>query len=56
MEKMTRRGFLGALPVAAAAVADLALAAPGPILDLHQHTNYEGRSDAELIAPRLQDR
>jgi uncharacterized protein len=50
MEKMTRRGFLGALPVAAAAVADLALAAPEPILDLHQHTNYEGRSDAELIA------
>jgi uncharacterized protein len=50
MLKMTRRGFLGALPVAAAAAADLAFAASEPILDLHQHTKYEGRSDAELIA------
>ena len=50
MLNLTRRRFLGVLPVAAAAAGDLALAASEPILDLHQHTNYEGRSDAELIA------
>src|SRR5260370_24413600 len=24
--------------------------APEPVIDIHQHTNYSGRSDAELIA------
>jgi predicted TIM-barrel fold metal-dependent hydrolase len=41
---ITRRSFLTtslALP---------ALAAAEPIIDIHQHTNYSGRSDAELIA------
>jgi predicted TIM-barrel fold metal-dependent hydrolase len=43
---LTRREFL-----AAAAAAPLAAQAPAaePIIDIHQHTNYTGRSDDELI-------
>ncbi len=42
IDTLTRRSFL-------AAAAPL-LAAPGePIIDIHQHTNYAGRSDEELI-------
>src|SRR5258707_493309 len=42
-EMVTRRSFLAAL---AAPV----LAQPAePIIDIHQHTNYSGRSDADLI-------
>jgi predicted TIM-barrel fold metal-dependent hydrolase len=40
----TRRGFLAGL--AASALAQTA----EPIIDIHQHTNYTGRSDEELIA------
>jgi len=41
---VTRRSFL------AATLAAPALAQPAePIIDIHQHTNYSGRSDAELI-------
>src|ERR1044072_89020 len=40
----TRRDFL-----AAAAVAPLSAQTPEPIIDIHQHTNYTGRSDEELI-------
>ena len=29
-------------------------AALGPVLDLHQHTNYQGRTDAQLIAHQKQ--
>ena len=35
---ITRRGFLGAL------------FAPTPVIDIHQHTNYSGRTDADLVA------
>ena len=41
---LTRRGFLigaASLPM---------LAADDPIIDIHQHTNYSGRSDDELFA------
>ena len=41
---MTRRAFL-----AAAAAAPLAHGAE-PIIDIHQHTNYAGRTDEQLIA------
>jgi predicted TIM-barrel fold metal-dependent hydrolase len=44
-EQITRRGLLGALGATLA----LADSAP-PIIDLHQHTHYSGRSDEELIA------
>ncbi|HEY3458916.1 MAG TPA: amidohydrolase family protein [Bryobacteraceae bacterium] len=40
----SRRAFLGLIPVAA-----LAQGAE-PVLDIHQHTNYSGRTDDELIA------
>src|SRR5215813_3267325 len=40
---LTRRSFL------ATAAAPL-LRAADPIIDLHQHTHYSGRSDADLIA------
>ncbi len=40
----SRRAFLGLIP--AAAIAQGA----EPVLDIHQHTNYSGRTDDELIA------
>ena len=40
----SRRAFFGLIPVAA-----LAQGAE-PVLDIHQHTNYSGRTDDELIA------
>ena len=47
---LNRRRFLAA---AATMVAGKALAGPAPaepLLDIHQHTNYSGRSDQELVA------
>ncbi len=41
---VSRRGFLGAL-----AAASLTGQTAEPIIDIHQHTNYSGRSDEELI-------
>lgn len=40
---MTRRAFLASATVSLLHSAE-------PILDIHQHTNYSGRTDAELIA------
>lgn len=42
-DTLTRRSFL------AAAAAPLLAAPADPIIDIHQHTNYAGRSDDELI-------
>jgi hypothetical protein len=42
MQKFSRRAFI------AAAAAPL-LTAAEPIIDIHQHTNYTGRSDEELV-------
>ena len=46
---ISRRKFLH---TAASATASLALAddPPEPIIDIHQHTDYAGRTDEELIA------
>jgi predicted TIM-barrel fold metal-dependent hydrolase len=41
---MTRRTFLAAASAAPLAAAD------EPILDIHQHTHYSGRTDEELVA------
>jgi uncharacterized protein len=41
---LTRRGFL-----AAAAALPLSAQAREPVIDIHQHTNYSGRTDEELI-------
>jgi len=48
----SRREFLAtAATVAAGIAAGVAADAPGePIIDIHQHTNYSGRTDAQLIA------
>ena len=43
---MTRRSFL----LSAAAALPVEAGPPEPVIDIHQHTNYSGRSDAELIA------
>jgi predicted TIM-barrel fold metal-dependent hydrolase len=43
MRELTRRGFLGAACAAVAYGAE-------PVIDLHQHTHYAGRSDEDLIA------
>ena len=42
MTAFSRRAFLS-LPLAAAAPAE-------PVIDIHQHTSYSGRSDEELVA------
>src|SRR5437763_15635853 len=47
----TRRQFLGAAASVAASALPTGQTEPGqPILDLHQHTKYSGRSDQELVA------
>jgi len=52
MSHLTRREFLASIPavVAAARRLDAGASADAPLLDLHQHTRYNGRSDAELLA------
>lgn len=42
--EVTRRGFLSA------AAGALVLNAAEPIIDIHQHTNYSGRTDDQLVA------
>jgi predicted TIM-barrel fold metal-dependent hydrolase len=49
MLHLSRRDFLTSLG-AVVAGAGYAADAPEPIIDIHQHTNYSGRSDEELIA------
>jgi len=44
---LSRRRFLASLGVTAAMAQS---PSAEPIIDIHQHTNYSGRSDAELIA------
>jgi len=51
MRSIHRRDFL--LTTAAATVAHLAHAqspAPEPVIDIHQHTDYSGRTDEQMIA------
>src|SRR5581483_11941158 len=43
-EMVSRRAFLVSV-----AAAPLSSQTPEPIIDIHQHTNYTGRSDEELI-------
>src|SRR3954469_2245891 len=54
MRSLPRRHFLiTAATATAAAVSGLARAqtpASEPIIDIHQHTNYSGRTDEQLIA------
>src|SRR5438309_6651069 len=46
---LSRRDFLAATAAAAVSTAPLPAQAAEPIIDIHQHTNYSGRSDEELI-------
>src|SRR5688572_5490618 len=47
---LTRREFLVGTGCALAAAAVGAEAVAEPIIDIHQHTNYSGRTNAQLIA------
>ena len=49
---LSRREFLAATTMAmvSAASATAAEDAAEPIIDIHQHTNYSGRGDSQLIA------
>lgn len=49
MDKVTRREFLGSTAALLAAPLVAASDASEPVLDLHQHTPYSGRSDDQLI-------
>jgi uncharacterized protein len=49
-QQMTRRDFLAATSAALAAPMATRADAVPTLLDLHQHTNYEGRTDEQLIA------
>jgi predicted TIM-barrel fold metal-dependent hydrolase len=46
----SRRDFLGALSLLSVGAVIGAEASPEPIIDIHQHTNYSGRTDEQLIA------
>src|SRR5579871_3055014 len=46
---LRRREFLASLAAPLLAAADAE-----PVIDIHQHTNYTGRSDPELIAHQRQ--
>jgi uncharacterized protein len=46
----SRREFLSALSALSVGAVAGADAAPEPIIDIHQHTNYSGRTDEQLIA------
>lgn len=51
MPPVTRRQFLAAsLSTAAAVRIHSAESAPEPIIDIHQHTDYSGRTDEQMIA------
>jgi predicted TIM-barrel fold metal-dependent hydrolase len=50
MPKLDRRGFLGAMSLLAAAKGLASPAPAEPLLDIHQHTNYQARTDQELVA------
>src|SRR5688572_31244184 len=50
MSALTRREFLVAASGALAAVASAQDALRDPIIDIHQHTDYSGRTDEQLIA------
>jgi len=47
---MTRREFLFSTASASLAFASGAQPAPEPVIDIHQHTDYSGRTDEQLIA------
>src|SRR6266705_6375051 len=47
---LCRRDFLACCMGAAAAAAGQETRAPEPIIDIHQHTNYSGRTNEQLIA------
>ncbi len=49
MRPLTRREFLMTTAAAGASLA-AAQAAPEPIIDIHQHTDYSGRTDEQMIA------
>lgn len=50
MHTFTRREFLITSAAAAASVAFAQDSTPEPIIDIHQHTDYSGRTDEQLIA------
>ena len=50
MRPLSRREFLVTTASAAAALALALDAEPEPIIDIHQHTDYSGRTDEQLIA------
>src|SRR6185369_599106 len=52
MPSIPRRNFLltTAAAAAGAALARAQTPAPEPIIDIHQHTDYSGRTDEEMIA------
>jgi uncharacterized protein len=50
LPRINRRTFLGGLSLLAVSEGLARPAPEGPILDIHQHTNYTGRTDQQLVA------
>src|SRR5262245_15480447 len=50
MRPLTRRDFLLTTTAAAAGVALAQNAAPEPVIDIHQHVDYSGRTDEQMLA------
>jgi predicted TIM-barrel fold metal-dependent hydrolase len=50
LPKLNRRGFIAAVSLMAAAEGLASRTPDEPLLDIHQHTNYGGRTDQQLVA------
>jgi uncharacterized protein len=53
MSNLTRRDFLRTVPALTAVPLLAKSAGTEPILDLHQHTNYSGRTNEQLVAHQM---
>ena len=56
MRRLRRRNFLKAVSALPAAVPFLSAQDSAPLIDIHQHTRYQGRSDEQLLAHQAYNR
>ena len=56
MRRLRRRNFLKAVSALPTAVPFLSAQESAPLIDIHQHTRYQGRSDEQLLAHQAYNR